>query len=111
MRSCCIPDTHLLHKACLAHTPSWDGEKLNSVVYTAKCYSSYLMFAPYIACQIRHACNIGNYMLQAGELHCEVYLDANETSGKSLCTMPLRPLSPLLWRLGIGSFVMPTLYP
>lgn len=79
-----LSDIHHLHTACLAHTDDpGDGEKLSSAAYTAKCYSSHLMFALYIACQIRHASNIGNYMLQAGKLQCEVYLDANQTSGNA----------------------------
>lgn len=53
----------------------------------AKWYSSHLVCALYITCQIRHASDIRNYTLQAAWLQFEVYLDANQTSGKSLWTM------------------------
>lgn len=82
MLSHCFPSIQHLHKVCLAHTDDpGDGAKLSSAAYIAKCYSSHLMFTLYITCQIRHASNIGNYMLQAGELQCEVYLDDNQTQG------------------------------
>lgn len=39
------------------------------------------MCAFYITCQIRHASDICNYMLQAASLQFEAHLDAYQTSG------------------------------
>lgn len=56
---------------CLAHTDGLGGSaKLNSAAgdVLAKWYNSRFMRALYVSCQIKHASNIHNYVLQAAEL-------------------------------------------
>lgn len=87
-----FPNVCHFHKVFFGtHRWPWGRSKLNSAAWLAKWCSFHFTCAFYITCQIRHASDICNYMLQAASLQFEAPRCLSDFR-ESLWTMHFKPL-------------------